>query len=87
VIQFILTQCSPYYNIPPPDLVLPPRESCKGYQPPPPSAWRFIPQVYKCETLEVPEAVMLAAAGLQVSTLAEAAAAAFKEDVRPSPER
>ena len=79
------SQCSPYYNVPPPDLVLPPRESSKGYHPPPPSAWRFIPQVYDCDVLKVPEPVMLGSAGLQVSTLAAEAAAL--SDVRPSPER
>ncbi len=61
-----------YEDLPMPPLTLPPREDDKGYTPPPPSAWRFVPSVYSEKALAIPSHVMLQAASLEVQELAEA---------------
>ena len=61
----------PYEDVPMPPLALPPRESDEGYTPPPRSSWRFVPQVYSPQQLDVSPHALLQAATLEVAQLVE----------------
>ena len=69
-ISYILSKVD-YEDVPMPPLSLPPRETDKGYTAPPPTAWRWVPEVYTAKHLHVDEALMLKAASLQVAQLAD----------------
>ena len=71
-ISYVLSKVD-YEDVPMPPLTLPPREDDKGYTPPPPTAWRWVPDVYTAKHLHVDEALMLKAASLQVAQLADVA--------------
>lgn len=65
-----------------PLLDLPPRESVKGYDPPPATAWNYVPTVYSPAMLAVPPHIVLQAASLQV---VKDAKAVKKEEVAEEP--
>jgi len=85
-IQHILRMAGPYEDIPPTDITLPPRESSKGYVHPDASKWHTVPSVYHAKSLDVPPALLLQAASLQVADLAGIGLESLRE-VLPGPER
>jgi hypothetical protein len=67
----LLLATVPYEDVPMPPLQLPPRESDDGYTAPPRSAWRFVPEVYNAQQLDVSPHALLQAATLEVAQLVD----------------
>jgi polyphosphate kinase 2 (PPK2 family) len=81
-IQHILRLAGPYEDIPTTDIKLPPRESTAGYVQPDRSKWHAVPQIYHPGVLKIQPSLLLKAASLEISDLAN-----IRSDVKPGPEQ